>query len=326
MDVNLKNYKQFLCDILLSSEDDSLKNSMSFAKTVSASVPMYLGRQVDLNNESEKEIYLYVRELINNILTKKVSCHQLSTQIRDEIGIDEPIEKEEIDIVRPTPLMNAIIKGNYREFKRLIETGVDVNERNGDGQFYPLNIAMQFRRYPAIYVDALLKAGADIRQSNKTGCELLMTAKDNLDVQVVELLKKAGVNINAQDESNNGDTALICLMMFQYYRSAKALIQSGADVNISNQYGYTPLYWAIGSQNYPMMEMLIDAGADLDKHIIALNVTHRKLGFLRSKENKASRKKWIALMKKIKRKKDSSEKTNNKFMSFFKSIFSGGRS
>ena len=321
MEINLHNYKQFLYDTLLADEANRVATRLTFAKTISASVPMYLGRQADLNNESEKEIYLYARQLMNEILTEKITYQQLSTQIQSEIGIDEPLEKEKMDITRPTPLMEAIIDGQYYEFKRLVEQGADVNEPNGDGKFYPLNVALQSRRNPTVYVEALLNAGANIQQSY----ELLVSTKDNLSVPVVELLKNAGVNINAEDKVIGSGTALIHLMQWGHFQSAKALIQAGADVNISNNYGHTALYWAISHQNYPMMELLIDAGADVDKYIPSLNVTHRKLGFLRSKENKESRQKWIALMKQVKKIKEPQEDINNKFISFFKNLFSGGR-
>ncbi len=322
MEINLKNYKQFLYDTLLDDEANRIATRLTFAKTISASVPMYLGRQADLNNESEKEIYLYARQLMNEILTEKITYQQLSTQIQSEVGINDPVEKEKPDITHPTPLMEAIIDGHYYEFKRLIEQGADVNEPNGDGTLYPLNVALQSRRNPTVYVEALLNAGANIQQSY----ELLVSAKDNLNVPVVELLKNAGVNINAEDKVIGSGTALIHLMQWGHFQSAKALIQAGADVNISNNYGHTALYWAISHQNYPMMELLIDAGADVDKYIPSLNVTHRKLGFLRSKENKESRQKWIALMKKVKKIKEPQEDINNKFISFFKNLFSGGRS
>lgn len=327
MEINLHNYKQFLYDTLLSDEDNLTSNRLSFAQSISASVPMYLGRQADLNNESEKEIYLYARQLMNEILKEKINYKQLALQIQCEIGVTEPVEKSELYIVQPTPLMEAIVYGNYREFKQLIATGADVNEPNGDGKFYPLNVALQSRRNSTVYVEALLNAGANIQQSDRASYELLVSAKDNLSVPVVELLKNAGVNINAEDKVIGSGTALIHLMQWGHFHSAKALIQAGADVNISNNYGHTPLYWAISYQNYPMMELLIDAGADVDKYIPGLNVTHRKLGFLRSKkENKESRQKWIALMKKVKQNKVVSEETNNKFISFFKNLFSGGRS
>ena len=76
MDVNLKNYKQFLYDTLLADETNGVATRLTFAKTISASVPMYLGRQADLNNESEKEIYQYARQLMNDVLTEKITYQQ----------------------------------------------------------------------------------------------------------------------------------------------------------------------------------------------------------------------------------------------------------
>ena len=41
-----------------------------------------------------------------------------------------------------------------------------------------------------------------------------------------------------------------------------ALISHGADVNVKNEYGRTPLMWASSSGHEKVVESLLDAGAD----------------------------------------------------------------
>jgi Ankyrin repeats (3 copies) len=47
--------------------------------------------------------------------------------------------------------------------------------------------------------------------------------------------------------------------------AAKELIQSGADINQQDEQGWTPLNWAAGKGKLAMVELLVEAGADIFK-------------------------------------------------------------
>ncbi len=42
------------------------------------------------------------------------------------------------------------------------------------------------------------------------------------------------------------------------------LIDQGADLNMQDEYGYTPLIWAVSYSKYDIVKLLLDAGADKD--------------------------------------------------------------
>lgn len=72
------------------------------------------------------------------------------------------------------------------------------------------------------------------------------------------------------------------------------LINSGEDVNQQDEQGWTPLNWAAGKGNLPLVKLLIERGGDVLKvgrdkrtpHLIALAAGHLDVArFLREEEN-----------------------------------------
>lgn len=50
----------------------------------------------------------------------------------------------------------------------------------------------------------------------------------------------------------------------QKFDTAKFLILSGADVNIMNDSGFTPLHWAVMSKNIDLVKLLVSRGANVN--------------------------------------------------------------
>ena len=76
-------------------------------------------------------------------------------------------------------------------------------------------------------------------------------------------LLQEGANPNIADK--NGVTPLIAAVRMGYIEGVQALIAGGAQVDIANNIGETPLIWAVHSRNVELLEVLLAAGADPDR-------------------------------------------------------------
>ncbi len=80
--------------------------------------------------------------------------------------------------------------------------------------------------------------------------------------KILELLKK-GADVNAQDEAH-GQTALTYAAALGQMYAVKALLGNGADPNLTNMVGYSPLMAAARNCRHRCAMLLIDAGAEVD--------------------------------------------------------------
>jgi ankyrin repeat protein len=84
----------------------------------------------------------------------------------------------------------------------------------------------------------------------------------NAELDVVLHLINNGADVNASN--NFGSTALILASSRGHTDIVRLLIDHGADVNASNKYGDTALMWASSSRLFDIVRLLLDAGADVN--------------------------------------------------------------
>ncbi|KAI9876822.1 MAG: Glycerophosphocholine phosphodiesterase [Pleopsidium flavum] len=101
----------------------------------------------------------------------------------------------------------------------------------------------------------------------KSSAVLALATKANF-VVIVDLLVEAGVDINYQDEQ--GETALHVAARFGHEKCAKLLLDGTqdqrADTEIAEKtFGWTPLFIASVDGHLRIVDLLVDAGADLDR-------------------------------------------------------------
>lgn len=92
------------------------------------------------------------------------------------------------------------------------------------------------------------------------GLHIAVTRRDPLWVRFL-LQQKANPNIRA----NNGVTPLVLAAQLGFVDGAQALIDAGAQVDIPNAIGETPLIAAVHKRDIAVMRMLLKAGADPDR-------------------------------------------------------------
>jgi ankyrin repeat protein len=112
----------------------------------------------------------------------------------------------------------------------------------------------------------LLGEGADVNARDEQGATPLMLAASAGDLEMVNALLAAGAAVNARTES--GWTALSKAVYSAELKRgfadvAQALIAAGADIEAPIGYGVRPLMLAAGYGETAVVEVLLNAGADV---------------------------------------------------------------
>jgi serine/threonine-protein phosphatase 6 regulatory ankyrin repeat subunit B len=112
-------------------------------------------------------------------------------------------------------------------------------------------------------VQSLRAVGADLRGVSRAGETTLTMAANEGDVPFLEILISLGL---APDEPDgNGRTAMIRAVAAERPQAIRALLRSGADVNVTDLDGWTPLAYAVRNGSNPIVRLLIGSGADVDR-------------------------------------------------------------
>lgn len=143
------------------------------------------------------------------------------------------------------PLHLSVMGGHYRTTKALLQA------ENWQGH---LNEALASRKAVA-----------------KSGASLELAAKSNFH-KIVKLLVEAGFDVNYQDDQ--GETALHIAARFGFVDCARALIEGSEtqrpDLEIAEKtYGWTPLFIACVDGHAPIVDLLLSAGAEVNKSDIS---------------------------------------------------------
>jgi uncharacterized protein len=156
-------------------------------------------------------------------------------------------------------LIKAVREGNIEVARALLKQRVDVNAPQGDGAT-ALHWAVQ--RDDLNTVEFLLRAGARPTAADDTGVTPLYLACINRNAVMVEKLLAAGANPNAA--LLKGETVLMTCARTGNASAVKALVIHGADVNAMEPlHSQTALMWAVAQRRSQVVEVLLEAGANI---------------------------------------------------------------
>ncbi len=159
-----------------------------------------------------------------------------------------------------TPLHRAAHNGNLEQIKLLLDHGANVDVTvDEDLQITPLFLAKDDACF-----EHLIEAGANPHAKiANTGDTLLHFYRSN--PKRLQLLLARGVDPNIKD-TEKGETPLlrVCRGGVRELEVVKALIDAGADVNLADAEGSTPLHHAAHLRLLEFCRLLVTAGADVN--------------------------------------------------------------
>lgn len=174
-----------------------------------------------------------------------------------------------------TPLYLAVLNNFYEVAKMLLMRGANPNipgfiVRYGGNMRTPLQLAFWFYHRKQKNIDMiklLLFFNADVSVVTSNGQTVLFFAEDE---QIIDLLCEHGAKINHQD--NQGNTVLHKVVMCKKNHVEK-LLKNGANCEIRNRNGLTPIDFAIKHENGLAVQVL----ANYHNKIVYLNNERKKV-------------------------------------------------
>jgi ankyrin repeat protein len=183
--------------------------------------------------------------------------------------------------------MYAVYRGHYEVSKILIDAGSDVNAAHStthtvlyhalespqlsaeiiqllvdagvNMDHTPLTRSIIYRAGPEI-VAMLIEAGADVNERSEFGYPVLVFAVKLGRNQLVDILLSAGAEINTTEVAM-GRTALAWAVATNNIETVRKLIEAGADLEMTDELGNTPLMTAKSIGSEEIVKLLIKAGA-----------------------------------------------------------------
>jgi ankyrin repeat protein len=163
-------------------------------------------------------------------------------------------------------LIRASEKGDAEAVKSLLNKGAYIHAQDSEGRC--ALVAAAYKNHLEI-ADLLIAAGADVNMKDNTiqSAYLISTMEGHGYLELLKKTLKAGANVHSTD-SDNG-TGLIRASDRGHVEIVKELLKTDIRVNHINRMGWTALFEAIllggGDERHTeIVRLLVDAGADLN--------------------------------------------------------------
>lgn len=160
-------------------------------------------------------------------------------------------------------IIEAALNNHTDVIRRLVEGGADPDIRGSYNNTALTNI-LGMRNYMSANkntIQTLIDVGINLDAQTRDGSTALMIAIEYQNNDIVTLLLDAGANPNIQD--SHGNSALLDVLTYDKDNLVKRLLEEGANPNLANRSGTTAIMMA-GHTNKEVVQALLDAGADVN--------------------------------------------------------------
>ena len=180
------------------------------------------------------------------------------------VAVQAQVAPSAVEAAAYTGLHMAAHKGNVAKIQRLLASGAAPNATDSHGRT-PLHVATFARQRDAIR--ALVKAGADPNQLENDRYDAVTIASVADDEETLKVLLQLGASAK-QVTSRYDGTALIAAAHLGHDGVVRQLIAAGAPLDHVNNLHWTAVIESIvlgdgGARHQATLKALIDAGANL---------------------------------------------------------------
>jgi ankyrin repeat protein len=163
-----------------------------------------------------------------------------------------------------TPLHQAAGKNDVAVIKKLLAEGTKIDARDADGAT-ALLVATHDNRFDA--AKALIEAGADVNAKDRIDDSPYLYAGARGHLDILKLTLSHGADLKSTNRY--GGTALIPASERGHVETVRTLIEAGVDVDHVNSLHWTALLEAIilgdgGERHQKIVDLLVKAGADVN--------------------------------------------------------------
>jgi uncharacterized protein len=173
------------------------------------------------------------------------------------------VPPSDAEVARYAGLHAAAASGNVAEIERLLASGADREARDGNGRT-PLHVAVYRNRYDAARV--LLAKGVNANAFDRQRYDVVTIAAVADDVPMLKLVLAGGASAKNVTSPYDG-TALIAAAHLGHFEVVQVLIKAGAPLDHVNNLTWTALMESIvlgdgGKRHTETLRALVGAGAN----------------------------------------------------------------
>lgn len=168
-------------------------------------------------------------------------------------GADVKVAKYDIG----TALHVAAFKGQLSATKALVERGADVNAAGGP---HGTALAAACERSDIKVIEYLVNGGADIDALDVVGRTPLHRALGSLNTIVTDCLLRLGANVLISDRL--GCSAVHHAARTGFSHGLKVLVKSKVSISAKDRADWTPLHWSARNGSIEAVQLLMRTGAD----------------------------------------------------------------